>query len=550
MGRLLGNRLQLFALLVVLVGITLFIYSQTATFNFTNFDDNVYVFQNEHVTSGLSWQGLIWAFKSTRASNWHPLTWISHMLDCQLSGLDAGAHHLTNVVLHVINSLLLFVVLWLMTGRMGLSWIVAALFAVHPLHVESVAWIAERKDVLSTLFWFLTVLAYWYFTRKPSLSRYMLTLVSYILGLLAKPMLVSLPITLLLLDYWPLGRLQNSRVQRESGQLRERRPIAGLLAEKIPMFVLAAGSSIVTFMVQHATGAVKPLDAFPLGVRLANAVWAYGQYIVKTFYPVRLACFYPHPGNTLPMWEVFVTAVILALVTTCAVMWRKKAPYLFVGWMWYVITLIPVIGIVQVGKQSMADRYTYVPIIGVFVLVVWACDHLLNAIKQQIGIPLRYVAFLVAVVIVILLALGARKQTSYWRNDVTIWERALAVTKNNAIAHYNLGTTLATQGDTEGAIEHFKKALRIDPAKHEAYANLGVMLAEQGRYEDAVRYFLKAVRLCPRNAVYRANLGLVLVRLKRYSEAIPHLKFALSKHPDDESSREALVEAVEQLRQK
>ncbi|MGQ9783072.1 MAG: tetratricopeptide repeat protein [Armatimonadota bacterium] len=531
------------------MGITLFVYLQTATFNFTNFDDNVYIFQNEHVTKGFSWESLIWAFKSVCAGNWHPLTLISHMLDCQISGLDAGAHHLTSVILHTINSLLLFVVLWLMTDRRGLSWIVAMLFAVHPLHVESVAWLAERKDVLSTLFWFLTVLAYWYFTREPSLSRYILTLLLYMLGLLTKPMLVSLPITLLLLDYWPLKRMQGFGVQRESGQLHRIQSIASLFVEKIPLFILAAGSSIITFVVQHATGAVKPLDAFPLGVRLANAVWAYGQYIVKTFYPVRLACFYPHPGNTLPLWQVLITAIVLALVTMCAVMWRRKAPYLFVGWMWYVITLIPVIGIVQVGKQSMADRYTYVPIIGVFVLTVWSCYHLLNTIKQQIGVPLRYVALLVASIVVVILALGARRQTSYWRNDTTIWERALAVTKNNAVAHYNLGTTLATQGDIEGAIEHFLKALRIDPRKHEAYANLGVMLAEKGRYEDAVRYLLKAVRLRPRDAVYRANLGLALVQQGRYSEAIPHLKFALSKHPDDESCREALAEAVEQLRQ-
>jgi hypothetical protein len=540
------------ALSCALIVLVLAIYWQTSSFDFTNYDDNIYVFQNEQVTSGLNWQNVFWAFKSTRASNWHPLTWISHMLDCEFFGLDSGSHHLTNVFLHATNSLLLFFILRVMTGRQGLSWIVAAMFAVHPLHVESVAWISERKDVLSTLFWLLTILAYWRYVKVPNALRFGLVVVVFACGLMAKPMLVSLPIVLLLMDWWPLGRIRAHTIFEPCGKNLKAAPLRNLVLEKTPLFVLSAASCVVTFVVQRMTGAVKPLDAFPIGVRLANAVWAYGQYVVKAFCPVRLACFYPHPGASLPTWQVAVSAIALIVVTAAVIAARNEKKYLFTGWLWYIVTLVPVIGLVQVGKQAMADRYTYVPFIGLFIVIVWGCDEALQALTNSVPkwqLLSRLTAVTLTVVTISLLAMVAWKQTSYWRNDNAIWERALAVTDNNAVAHYNLGTTLATQGDTEAAIRHFREAIRIDPRKHEAYANLGAMLGERGSYSEAVKYFQIAVSLRPKNPVYRANLGIALVRLRRYSEAIPHLRFALSRCPNDEDCRQALAQAMEKLRQ-
>lgn len=533
------------ALCSTLALLVLLIYWQVSSFNFTNFDDNIYVTHNEHVTQGLTWRGIAWAFSSTRASNWHPITWMSHMLDCHLFGLDSGAHHLSSVFLHLANSLLLFVALRAMTGRQGLSWLVAALFGVHPLHVESVAWIAERKDVLSTFFGMLALITYWHYVRLPGRLRYALVTLAFIFGLLAKPMLVSLPILFLLLDYWPLGRFRVP--SGSSGAVTLKRA----LNEKMPLFALSGASCVVTFIVQQTSGAVKTLETFPLGVRLANAVWVYGNYIIKTFWPARLACFYPHPGTTIPMWQIIISATALLFVTAAAVAKRRQAPYLFTGWLWYIITLLPVIGLVQVGKQAMADRYTYLPHIGLFIAIVWGCDQCVGSVyrRLQVQLPRTVCAFL-SCLVVSLLAVVAHRQTGYWRNDVSLWERAIAVTRNNAVAHYNLGTTLATQGDAEAAIFHFKSAIRIDPRKHEAYANLGAMLGEKGEYEAAARYLTTAVRLRPKNPLYRANLGIALVRLGRSSEAIPHLRFVLRIHPHDEDCRQALAEAVEQLRRR
>ncbi|MDH7601035.1 MAG: tetratricopeptide repeat protein [Armatimonadota bacterium] len=532
-----------FALCGALAVFVLSVYLQTSSFNFTNFDDNIYVFQNEHVTQGLSWRSTIWAFTSTHASNWHPVTWLSHMLDCHLFGLDAGAHHLSSVVLHLANSILLFVVLRAMTGRQGLSWFVAALFAVHPLHVESVAWIAERKDVLSSFFGILMLLAYWKYTRRHSNLYYSLVMVAFILGLLSKPMLVSLPILLLLLDYWPLGRLGCPSGSHGVASFKT------VLVEKIPLFVLALASSVVTFLVQRASGAVKPLDAFPFCVRVANAVWAYCIYILKTFWPTGLACFYPHPGTGIPTWQVVLSATALTVVTAVAIIKRRQTPYVFTGWLWYIAALLPVIGLVQVGKQAMADRYTYLPHVGLFVAVVWGCDRLvqLASVRLRLGL-LQALWASAACAAIVLLSVAAHKQVGYWRNDVSLWKRAIAVTKNNAVAYYNLGTTLATQGDAESAMACFKSAVRIDPRKHEAYANLGALLGERGDYEAAVKYLAKAVKLRPRNPIYRANLGIALVRMGRGAEAIPHLRYALRIQPHDENCRQALVEAVEQLR--
>ena len=524
-----------------LIAVTAAVYVQTFDFDFTNFDDRVYVIDNEHVSSGLTLENVLWAFTARRANNWHPLTWISHMVDVELSGLDPGAHHATNVVLHVFNTLLVFVVLNRMTRRKLPSAYVAALFAVHPLHVESVAWIAERKDVLSTFLWLLTVWAYARYVERPRPARYALVVAAFLLGLLSKPMLVSLPLVLLMLDYWPLRRSYRSLSGLEL--------FRALVIEKAPLFALSLASCVVTFWVQQTTGAVATLDAYPLGIRLANAVWAYVEYLVKAVWPVGLACYYPHPGSSLPVWQTLTSGLFLAVVTGLVIRGAVRAPYLLVGWLWYLVTLIPVIGLVQVGKQAMADRYTYVPMIGIFILAAWGVPDLarrLSSGRREVSSWLRRAGAVAAVAIIAVLTLAAHRQAAFWRNDVSIWRRALAVTEHNALAHFNLGTTLAVQGDTEGAVRHFREAVRIDPAKFDAHCNLGTMLAQKGELDEAIEHFRAAVRLKPKDPVSRSNLGVALVKRGRYAEAIPHLRAALKAHPEDAVSREALDTAVEQ----
>ncbi|MCX8052487.1 MAG: tetratricopeptide repeat protein [Armatimonadetes bacterium] len=539
-------RKSFFTLIIVsLVAITLVVYWQTLGFDFTNFDDNFYVTQNRNVMSGLTWENVVWAFTARHANNWHPLTWISHMMDAHFGELDPSVHHMTNVLFHVANVVLLFSVFNIMTRRVWASAFVAALFAVHPLHVESVAWISERKDVLSTFFWFLTMLAYTQYAKKPLAITYALVIVLFTLGLLSKPMLVSLPLVLLMLDYWPLGRFQVANLS--SG----RRVFRGLVLEKTPLLVLSLGSCVVTFWVQKSTGAVAPLDACPLGVRLANAGWAYVQYLVKTVWPVGLACYYPHPGPTLPIYQVILSALFLIVITAITIRVAGSRPYLTVGWLWYLITLVPVIGIVQVGKQAMADRYTYIPLIGIFLIVAWGARDLAWRWRaKRGGLPawLSTAGALVAIGIIAGLTAAAHKQVGYWRNDVSIWLRAIAVTKNNALAHYNLGTTLAELGNSEAAIRHFKKAVQADPQKIEAYCNLGAMLAVMGELREAAKYLRMAVKLCPKDAFSQYNLGMVLVKQGQYAEAIPHLRAALARNPSGFDYRRALESAVEKVK--
>ncbi len=362
-----------------LVLATLTVYWQVGNYEFVNFDDDKYIIENFHVQKGLTRDSVIWAFTATHVSNWHPLTWLSHMLDFQLYGLNPSGHHLTNVFFHLVNTLLLFLVLKLMTGALWRSGLVAALFAVHPLHVESVVWVAERKDVLSTLFWMLTLWAYLGYTKRPGVKRYLVILLAFALGLMAKPMLVTLPFVLLLLDYWPLKRIelgqsaiglpaasQPSTIANKPGAQAFR-----LLLEKTPMFVLAAVSSVVTFIVQKSGGAVGALETYPFKIRMANALLSYVIYLKKMIWPQNLAVFYPHPGQSLPMWQAAGAGLLLVVVSIAVIRAGRRYPYLPVGWLWYVGTLVPVIGLVQVGDQAMADRYTYVSLIGLFIVVAW-----------------------------------------------------------------------------------------------------------------------------------------------------------------------------------
>ncbi|HPC48095.1 MAG TPA: hypothetical protein PLW83_08605, partial [Deltaproteobacteria bacterium] len=415
-----------------------------------NFDDPPYVTHNPHVLKGITAEGFRWAFTSVYGSNWHPLTWISHMLDVELFGMNAGMHHLTNTLLHALNSVLLFLVLEAATKARGKSALVALLFAVHPLHVESVAWVAERKDVLSTFFGMLATAAYIAYANRPSAWRYLVVAIAFVLGLMAKPMLVTLPLVLIILDFWPLerilpdGKRPDAAARPEGGM--PRLPLSRLILEKAPLFALSAASSAVTVYAQYTGGSVRTLDEIPLYQRTANAIVSYVMYLVKTAVPSGLAAFYPFP-EAIPAAKVIACGVFLAGVTAAAWALRKRRPYLIAGWLWYVVTLVPVIGLVQVGRQSMADRYTYLPLVGIFVIVVWGADDVLKRFTRST----KPAAALAAIGLAVLMT-ATYFQVGVWKDSTALFSHAVAVTQGNYIAHYNLGCELQKQGDTGEAI--------------------------------------------------------------------------------------------------
>src|SRR5436190_9045491 len=420
---------------LLLAGLSLAVFGQTIRYDFVNFDDDLYVYNTPAIRAGLTIKGIASAFTSQHARNWHPLTTLSHMLDCQLYGLNAGAHHATNVVLHTIAALLLFRVLRQMTGTLWRSAIVAALFAVHPLHVESVAWVSERKDVLSAVFFFLMLSAYARYARAPSTGRYLLVGALFAAGLMSKAMLVTAPMILLLLDYWPLRTTARHKTKFKAPTLvlgGQSPGVSILILEKLPLLALSTGACVVTFVVQQrAVGAIPPL---PLSWRVENAVVSYLIYIWQTLWPTRLAAFYPHPNDTLALWQVILATGLLLAITVIAVVFRTKRPYLFTGWLWYVLMLVPVIGLVQVGEQGHADRYTYLPHIGLFLIVVWGVADVIEARRFS-----WRVAAVTVPLVISALAATAFIQTSYWRDGETLWTRALAVTSDNDFAHNNLG---------------------------------------------------------------------------------------------------------------
>ncbi len=520
---------RVFLACVILIALSVIVYAPLAGFGFVTWDDPTYVYSNPQVAQGLTWQGIQWAFTSTVASNWHPATWLSHMLDVQLYGMNPGPHHITSLVLHILNTLLLFGLLFRMTGAWGRSAFAAGLFALHPLHVESVAWIAERKDVLSTLFWMLTIAAYVAYVRRPRPGRYLLVLALFGLGLMAKPMLVTLPFVLLLLDFWPLQRVEVGHSAGQSALAAFRQQVPGLLRlvrEKLPLFALAAVSSAVTVLAQRHGGAVRGLEAVPLGLRLANALAAYLAYIGKMVWPVRLAAFYPL-GAATPVFEACLGALLLFAVTVFAVRARRRHGYLLVGWLWYVGTLVPVIGLVQVGDQSMADRYTYVPLIGLFLIAAWGAPELLARWQHgRLALPAAAGCVLLAC------AALAGAQVRYWSDSAALWQRALAVTEGNYIAHNELGDILMEQGRVEEAIPHFVESLRIKPGFALAQINLGLALMRQGKFDEAARSFGEAVRITPGFAEAHDEWGQALARQGKFDEAIGQYTEAVRLKPD------------------
>ena len=510
------------------------VFWQVRTHEFLKYDDLDYVTDNPHVKAGLTLKGVIWAFTTMHAANWHPLTWVSHMLDCELYGLKPAGHHLTSLVFHIASALLLFVVLRQMTGKLWRSGFVAALFAFHPLHVESVAWVAERKDVLSAFFWMLTMWAYVRYAERPGLNRYLLVLLWFVLGLLSKPMLVTLPFVLLLVDYWPLGRFQFGQPSghhklstHNSKDTGDQRSFAlRLVLEKVPFFALAAVSSFLTFFAQQKAGAVASSEIRPLSMRIANALASYVSYIGKMIWPYRLAVFYPYP-ETFPMWQVAGAGLLLGCVSFLVILAARRRSYLMVGWLWYLGTLVPVIGLVQVGEQAMADRYTYVPLIGLFVIIAMGVPDILAGWRyRRIGMAIPAGLLLSILMIVTWL------QLRYWQNGVTLFEHSLEVTANNSLSQCSLGVALVQQGKNQEAISHFAEALRIKPDYAEAQYNLGVALSDQGKTQEAIDHYSEALRIKPDSAEAHYNLGVTLAQQGKSQEAVGHFTKALQIKPD------------------
>jgi len=497
------------------------VYWPATRCDFINLDDPDFVTKNAHVLGGLNWENVKWAFSNTdQGVLWAPLMWLSHMLDCQFFGLNPWGHHLMNVLLHAANTALVFLVFRRMTGATWRSLILAALFGWHPLKVESVAWVTERKDVLSAFFWMLTLWAYVKYVEssqvRSSKSKlwYGAVLAMFVFGLMSKPMLVTLPCVLLLLDYWPLERFKHGSARR-------------LVAEKIPFLILATAASVVTFLSQQHGGAVTTVETLPLGARIGNALISYCRYLGKIVWPTNLAIFYPHPGYW-PLERVLLAGVFLCGVSLLFFMKRRQYPYLLIGWLWFVGTLVPVIGLVQVGGQSMADRYTYVPSLGVLILTIWGAHELTRRWRyHEIALPVAGSA-------VIVLCIGlTRQQLGYWNDGETLFRHAIEVTGNNYVAHNDLGIALGKKGQTDEAIIQIQEAIRLNPNFAEAHYNLGVALDENGQTDEAINQFLEAIRLQPDDADAHYNLGMALGKKGQINEGIGQVREAVRLKPDD-----------------
>jgi tetratricopeptide (TPR) repeat protein len=598
------NKKYKYLIIVFLIVASFIAFGRILANDFINFDDNVYITENNHIKAGLNSETIKWAFTSVVSSNWHPLTLLFHALDWQLFGGNASGHHLINLLLHIGSVLLLFLFLNKATKAMWPSVLVAALFALHPLRVESVAWAAERKDVLSMFLGMAALYAYVIYTEKPRFSKYILCILLFALGLLAKPMLVTLPFVLLLIDYWPLGRWQKvsalanvvepvnvSGSGKKKNKHRKRDSSAGkmitaslsttkdsnhlmgrLFWEKIPFLFLALASSIVTIWAQNKGGAIASLQKVQFTERAANAIISYIAYLGKNIWPVDLAVFYPYEYFA-PGWQIMVCLFLLAVISVAAIFYIKKAEFLFVGWFWYLGTLVPVIGFIQVGRQAMADRYTYFPSIGIAIILVWGVFHLLSEgkIRKTILLP-------AAVIILSVLVILTWQQCGYWKNSTTLFSHALQVTKNNYLAHTNLGVALVEEGKTQEAISHYRAALQIKPSDDnthynlanalkkqgaideaivhyreavkwnpnysKAHNNLGVYLEAQGLSDEAIIHYRQALQIEPANPGFHFNLGVALARIGKLKEAAEYLRMSVSLNPNDDQARRVLREVT------
>lgn len=509
--------------------LTFAVYSPTLKFGSLRYDDRDYVFENQHVRTGLSAENVGWAFTTFDCANWHPLTWLSLQLDASLDpGLKPQDFHVTNVLFHVANTVLLFLVFAQMTGMLWRSAMVAALFGLHPLHVESVAWIAERKDVLSAFFWILTMWAYVAYVRRPGVLRYLLVILALALGLMAKPMLVTLPYVLLLLDYWPLGRLDTPPPKELAARAGTPTAwaVSRLFLEKLPLVILSLASCVVTYVAQQEGRAVGTIEKFPLGERIENAIATLAIYIGKTLWPQNLTCFYPYPHGSISLALVLSSGIFLIAVTVGMLFFGRRWPYLPVGWFWYLGTLVPVIGIVQVGDQALADRYTYIPLIGLFLLGTWGISDLLTGLRLSASIQTG-----LAVVVVAVCSIGTLMQVQHWANDLTLWKHAVQATKDNYLAHDHYGVALSHSNQFQEAREHYQKSLALNPHFYYARQNLAFLNTVEGRRTEAVADYQKVIEQAPSFVPARLNLGLMLREQGRTQESLVHLNKAIEMDP-------------------
>ena len=563
-----GSRFPGWLVAALLALVTMALYWPVTGYDFVNFDDSDYVAANPHILNGLTWESARWALTSLDVGLWHPLTWISHMLDCQWFGLRPGWHHLTSVLLHTANTVLLFLVLRGMTGALWRSALVAALFALHPLHVESVAWVAERKDVLSTFFVLLALMAYARYAQRAEISNqssrvtaprrgprptdhrllfYLLSLCFFALGLMSKPMIVMLPVVLLLVDYWPLRRMQNAEASDTEHGTRNtqhairitfhvsRSRVFRLVLEKLPFLVLAVLTGLITLHAAQGAGSLPSAARYPMTDRLANATLSYARYLCQVFSPGQLAVYYPFP-DTFSVWSVAGAALLLVGISVAALGLAGRWPYLMVGWLWYLVTLRPVIGLIPLAEHSHADRYTYVPLIGVFLGVSWGAGEL---VSRGRGSALGCAGAVVGAVMLLCLV-RARQQVGFWKDSETLFRHALAATKDNWLAHINLGEALREKGDIDGAIRQYEAAVRLAPSFPDARVNLGVALAKKGQIEEAICQYQDALRLNPGHANAHYNLGNALGKKGQSEEAIREYQEAIRVKPDHAEAHDNL----------
>jgi protein O-mannosyl-transferase len=545
------------ALCLLLAGLTLAIYSPVGRHPFTNYDDQLYVTDNPHVKAGLTWDTLTWALTSTEASNWHPLTWLSHAADWQIYGGNPSGHHWTSLLIHAVNVILLFLLLQHVTGATWKSLFVAALFALHPMNVESVAWIAERKNVLSTTFFLLALGAYGWYARKPGVRRYVVLAILFVLGLAAKPMVITLPFVLLLLDFWPLQRVENWTGPSAAFPVRQER-LSRLIVEKLPLLVLSAGSAVITVIAQSIS--VVATQALPLSVRLETAVYAYGLYIWKALWPVHLAAIYPHPGRTLDWWKPLLGLVLIIAVSAIAWKQRSKRPFLAVGWCWFLGTAVPIIGIMQVGAQVIADRYAYVPFIGLFVMVAWTMlpgeENAQPAGPREESRKVRWAPGAVAALMIATLAFLTWRQVGYWQTNVDLWTHALNVTSDNSLAENYLATTLFDLGRYQEGMTHLRIYVSMEPMDPLAHARVAADYQDHGQYQEAANEFEAAIKAAntlnslhlPGGSsemlgVTYAYLALTYSQLGDSAKALDNAQKAL------DTDREAVARMIDQLRQ-
>lgn len=516
--------------IVALAVLVVAVYLQAIGFEFINFDDNIYVYENPFVTGGLTKESIYWAFTHFHSANWHPLTWLSHQLDVTMFGLNAGSHHATNIILHLVNTVLAFTVFNKLTGSFWKSAIVAALFAIHPAHVESVAWIAERKDVLSTMFWLLTMFSYLKYTEmraenKGSVVPYVVTILLFALGLMAKPMLVTLPFVLLLMDFWSLERLKTIR------------DIPKLAAEKIPFFILAAASSYITVLAQKTAGAVQTLEILPFGLRVSNVVVAYTKYIIALFYPVNLSVWYPY-DKSIPTAQILGASLLLLLISAICIWQNGKRKYLLMGWLWFLGTLVPVIGLVQVGVQSHADRYTYIPFFGLFIMIVWGAEELFQRWSK--------VSIIAALLIILSLSVICFQQVSLWKNNETLFKHSIAVTSGNYLIMQNYCHELILQERLIEAEIQCWHSIDANRNYAEAHNSMGIIHIKKNRYEDAEKSFRSAIENDPNFAMYKVNLAVALANLGKPAEAENNLREAAETIPFN-THREIWISAISEL---